>query len=151
VSMAVDDRSGLGAADDPGAVIVVPHHPQGASIARQRLAADLGRVSDLPPALVSDVVAVGAELLGNAVRHAEPLPGGVIHLTWQVDRSVPGCCVLLRVADGGAAQVPAQRTAGPEDVDGRGLTIVTALAVRWGVERNGAGQVVWAEVGPSYD
>jgi anti-sigma regulatory factor (Ser/Thr protein kinase) len=148
--MAVDDRSGLGAADDPSAMIVVPHHPQGASIARQRLAAELALRTELNPGLVSDVIAVGAELLGNAVRHAEPLPGGVIQLTWQIDRSVPGGRVTVRVADGGALQMPAQRTARPDDVDGRGLTIVAALAMRWGVERNGAGQVVWAVVGPTF-
>ena len=152
MSMAVDDRSGIGAADDPASLIVVPHHPQGASIARQRLAAELARAVEVSPALAADVVAVGAELLGNAVRHARPLPGGVIRLSWQVGRAGADCCVTVRVTDGGAAaQVPAQRRAGPDDVDGRGLTIVAALAARWGVDRDGLEQIVWAEVGPTAD
>jgi hypothetical protein len=38
------------------------------------------------------------------------------------------------------------RTVGPDSLDGRGLTIVAALADRWGVERDGLGQSVWAEL-----
>jgi anti-sigma regulatory factor (Ser/Thr protein kinase) len=147
VSMAVGDRTGTGSADDPSSLIVVEHHPHGARVARQRLAAELAECCALvPPTVAADAVAVGAELLGNAVRHAQPLPGGVIHLTWQLDRSSRLVCVHLRVTDGGSALTPTRRAADPDAVDGRGLAIVAALAVRWGVERNGAGSCVWADI-----
>jgi anti-sigma regulatory factor (Ser/Thr protein kinase) len=138
VSMAVQERVGS---------MVVPHHAGGARLARQRLAAELHGL--LTPSLLSDVVAVVAELLGNAVRHAGPLPGGVIHLAWRVGPAArkESACVLVRVTDGGAEHSPTARVADPDSVDGRGLAIVSALAGRWGVDREGDGQCVWAELG----
>lgn len=120
--------------------VVVPHHARGAHEARHRLAAELTGV--VPPPLLADVVAVVAELVGNSVRHAGPLPGGVVRVAWAVRGSV----IEVRVTDGGAPNIPAPREAGPDEVDGRGLTIVAALARRWGVERDGLGQSVWAEL-----
>lgn len=120
--------------------VVVPHHARGAQQARHRLAAELAGV--LPQPLLSDVVAVVAELVGNSIRHAGPLPGGVVRVAWRVRGNV----IEVRVTDGGAQNIPAPRDAGPEELDGRGLTIVQALADRWGVERDGLGQSVWAEL-----
>lgn len=145
--------------------LVVPHHPSGARQARQRLAMELHGL--VAPTLLGDVVAVVAELLGNAVRHAEPLPGGVIRLVFRVGStavdarsnadgsldvaidagSSDAVYVLLRVTDGGSEAPPAAREATPDSVDGRGLAIVSALARRWGVEPDGEGQCVWAELG----
>jgi len=96
----------------------------------------------LPPPLLADVVAVVAELVGNSIRHAGPLPGGVVRVAWRIR----GTVIEVRVTDGGAQNIPAPRDAGPEELDGRGLTIVAALADRWGVERDGLGQSVWAEL-----
>jgi anti-sigma regulatory factor (Ser/Thr protein kinase) len=134
--------------------LVVPHDANGARQARQRLAADLAEL--IPPPLVADCVAVAAELLGNAVRHAAPLPGGVVRIACRVgvtDRDESGepaaAVVELRVSDGGSPMVPTERVASPDSVDGRGLRIVAALARSWGVEREGDGQCVWAEVGGS--
>ena len=120
--------------------VVVPHHARGAQQARHRLAAELASV--LPQPLLSDVVAVVAELVGNSIRHAGPLPGGVVRVAWRIRGNV----IEVRVTDGGAQNIPAPRDAGPEEIDGRGLTIVQALADRWGVERDGLGQSVWAEL-----
>jgi anti-sigma regulatory factor (Ser/Thr protein kinase) len=120
---------------------VVPHHVGGARVARQRLAADLsGLVS---PTLLADAIAVVAELLGNAVSHARPLPGGVIRLACRVG---PAAYVQVRVTDGGSELTPTARAAEPDAVSGRGLAIVAALAHRWGVEPDGDGQCVWAEL-----
>jgi anti-sigma regulatory factor (Ser/Thr protein kinase) len=124
--------------------VVVPHHARGAQQARHRLAAELAGL--LPPALLADVVAVVAELVGNAVRHAGPLPGGVVRVAWRVRELSGVSAVEVRVTDGGAAEVPLPRSAGPDELDGRGLTIVEALSTRWGVERDGFGQSVWAEI-----
>jgi anti-sigma regulatory factor (Ser/Thr protein kinase) len=98
----------------------------------------------VPAALLVDAAAVAAELVGNAVRHAAPLPGGVVRVVW---RTVAGGGVEIRVTDGGAAAAPQICQVTPDSISGRGLTIVEALATRWGVENDGAGgQCVWAEV-----
>jgi len=89
---------------------------------------------------------VAGELVANAVRHAEPLPGGVVRLAWRLRTSDAGRSVEVRVTDGGSAQLPRARAAGLEEPDGRGLAIVEALADRWGVDRDGLGQSVWAEL-----
>ncbi|MET8305737.1 MULTISPECIES: ATP-binding protein [unclassified Micromonospora] len=127
--------------------MVVPHHPAGARLARQRLAGDLADV--VPPTLLADLIAVLAELVGNAVRHARPLPGGVVRVAWRLRPSADGPRIQLRVTDGGAGTGPRIRTADPDAADGRGLHIVAGLATRWGVERDGLGQRVWAEFDPT--
>jgi two-component sensor histidine kinase len=132
--------------------IAVPHDASGARLARQRLATEL--IDRVPAALLADAVAVVGELLGNAVLHAQPLPGGLIRLSWRVGGmnggSSTGTYVLLRVTDGGGGEaIPRARAVGPDSVDGRGLAIVTALASRWGVESEATGQCVWAQVGAS--
>ena len=122
--------------------LVVPHHAHGARVGRQRFAAALDHL--LPPAMLNDAIAVVAELLGNAVRHATPLPGGVIRLAWRFEPPA----VRIGVTDGGSQGSPRARSATADAVDGRGLAIVSALAVRWGVDADGDGQCVWAELGP---
>jgi len=113
-------------------------------MARHRLTAELSDV--ISPHLLADVVSVVGELVGNAVRHADPLPGGVIRLAWRLRPGPEGDVVGVRVTDGGSAAAPQMRLVGPEALDGRGLHIVAALAIRWGVERDGLGQSVWAEL-----
>lgn len=126
--------------------VVVPHHARGARLARHRLAAELGAV--LVPSLLADTIAVLAELVGNAIRHAEPLPGGVVRVAWRLRADQDGADVVtVRVTDGGAPNgAPSLRAVGAEAVDGRGLRIVVALADRWGIDRDGLGQSVWAEL-----
>lgn len=125
--------------------VVVPHHASGARLARRRLAAELGPM--VSRELLADSVAVLAELVGNAIRHADPLPGDVVRVAWRLQPGADGPVVSVRVTDGGSARRrPALRVVGPEAVDGRGLRIVVALADRWGVVRDGLGQSVWAEL-----
>ncbi|GIF71078.1 ATP-binding protein [Asanoa siamensis] len=121
---------------------VVPHHARGARAARHQLTTEL--TGTVPDELLADVVAVAGELVVNAVRHARPLPGGVIKVAWDVS---PAGVVGVRVTDGGGRARPNPRRAGPTALDGRGLQIVSALADRWGVEHEGADQSVWAELG----
>ncbi|TDC58515.1 ATP-binding protein [Micromonospora sp. KC207] len=127
--------------------VVVPHDPTGARLARHRLADELAGV--VPPTFLTDLVAVLAELVGNAVRHADALPGGVVRVAWRLRQTPDGQFVRLRVTDGGAAVGPLVRAASPDAVDGRGLHIVSGLASRWGVDRDGLGQSVWAEFDPA--
>jgi len=142
VSMAVDRTGGGRSADDRAGSLVVPHHPQGARLGRQRLAAAL--IDLVPAQVLSDAISVVAELLGNAVQHGGPLPGGVVRLAWHVEPPA----VRIRVTDGGSGQSPLPRQAAPDEVDGRGVTIVAALALTWGVEAERDGHCVWAELGP---
>ncbi len=124
--------------------VVVTHHPRGAGQARTRLAAEIGRV--VRPELLADVVCVAAELVGNAVRHATPLPGGVIRVAWLVRLTADTQTVEIRVTDGGASTEPRVRQYDSDSTDGRGLSIVAALAEHWGFERDGLGQSVWARI-----
>jgi anti-sigma regulatory factor (Ser/Thr protein kinase) len=109
-------------------------------VARHRLADELDAL--IAPGRLEDAVAIAAELVGNAVRHASPLPGDVIRVAW---RLMPDDTLEIRVTDGGSpAADPQLRVAAPDALDGRGLTIVAALSKGWGVERDGLGQCVWA-------
>ncbi|WP_232521430.1 ATP-binding protein [Micromonospora phaseoli] len=126
--------------------MVVPHHASGARVARRRLAAELGDA--VSPAVLADLVAVLAELVGNAVRHADPLPGGVVRVAWRLRTTPDGAQIRLQVTDGGAAGGPLIRPADTDAADGRGLHIVSGLASRWGVDRDGLGQSVWADFDP---
>lgn len=108
-------------------------------MARHRLQSDLSPT--IRPALLADAITVAAELIGNAVRHAGPLPGGVVRVAW---RLCGGGSVEIRVTDGGGPEPPRPRTVGQNSPDGRGLAIVAAIADRWGVDRDGLGQSVWA-------
>jgi anti-sigma regulatory factor (Ser/Thr protein kinase) len=132
VSTAVTDRAWC---------VVVPHHARGARLARHRLTDELAGLIDAE--LLGDAAAVAAELVGNAVRHGTALPGDVIRLAW---RLISGDVVEIRVTDGGSPMAPEPRSATPDALDGRGLTIVAALAEAWGVERDGLGQSVWARL-----
>lgn len=119
--------------------ILVPHRPQGARSARQRVAAALaGLVS---PRLVADCMTVVTELVANAVRHARPLPGNVIRVAWRL----VGEAVEVRITDGGSADRPAVRPPKADATSGRGLAIVAGLAIRWGVDSEPDGpRTVWA-------
>ncbi|MER7440312.1 ATP-binding protein [Micromonospora avicenniae] len=127
--------------------MVVPHHASGARLARHRLADELTGL--VPPMVLADLVAVLAELVGNAVRHARPLPGGVVRVAWRLRGPADAPQIQLRVTDGGAGEGPRMRAASPDAADGRGLHIVSGLASRWGVELDGLGQCVWAEFEPT--
>jgi anti-sigma regulatory factor (Ser/Thr protein kinase) len=126
-------------------MVTVRHAPASASAVRRQLGADLADAG-LPAAVIGDAALVVSELVGNAVRHAAPLPGGVLEVSWTVDAGY----VRLRVSDGGGPSMPVRHDAGPEDVRGRGLAIVAALALDWGVEtsRSGGGPMstVWVEL-----
>jgi len=125
-------------------VVVVPHHARGARQARHRLTGEL--TGTVAPELLADVIAVVGELVGNAIRHARPLPGDVVRVAWKL-RAGARQLIEIRVTDGGGdPELPRERVVGPDAVDGRGLAIVAALADRWGVERDGLGQSVWAQL-----
>src|SRR5215468_1442919 len=125
--------------------VVVPHQARGARVARHRLATELTGAVD--PELVADAAVVVGELVGNAVRHARPLPGDTVLVRWRVRAELNRQYLELRVTDGGGAPGhPRLCTVGPDAVNGRGLTIVAALADQWGVEQVADEQCVWARL-----
>jgi anti-sigma regulatory factor (Ser/Thr protein kinase) len=124
--------------------LTVPHHASSARLVRRELTSDLSdQTCGGDVDFVGVAAAVATELVGNAVRHAAPLPGGVITVEWQ--RYPDG--LEIRVTDGGSAQVPMMRAVNPEAVGGRGLAIVATLATRWGVAPAERGRCVWAWLG----
>jgi anti-sigma regulatory factor (Ser/Thr protein kinase) len=126
--------------------VVVPHDARSASVARHHLSRDMD-AHRIDGELAGDAELLLSELVGNAVRHARPLPGGVVRVAWEVATRE----VVLRVTDGGSANGhrPHESVVGTDSVSGRGLAIVAALAARWGVEATGGGQSVWAVLGGS--
>lgn len=88
------------------------------------------------------VTLITAELAANAVLHGRS-PGRdfALRLVYDGERGV----VRIEVSDTCPAR-PARVALGPDEDHGRGLILVEALAVRWGVrERGGPGKTVWAE------
>lgn len=126
-------------------MVTVRHTPSSAGEVRRQLGAYLTDAG-VPTTVIGDATLVVSELVGNAVRYARPLPGGTLEVDWTLEDG----CVRVQVSDGGGPSVPARHDAGPEDVRGRGLAIVAALARDWGVElsQNGAGptSTVWVEI-----
>lgn len=108
---------------------------------RHHIAADLRRLT-VAPAVIDDVVLVATELVSNAIRHAEPLPGGQVTVTWEVDAQG----VVVRVTDGGAPSQPTVQHPSSHDTSGRGLALVQALAANWGIEDSAGSTTVWAQV-----
>jgi DNA-binding NarL/FixJ family response regulator len=88
--------------------------------------------------LVDTVTLLTSELVTNAVVHASSEVDVVVRLTGTVAR--------VEVTDR-SELAPAPRQSGVEDDSGRGLTLVQALARRWGSGRQpGGGKTVWFEV-----
>src|SRR5262245_28427572 len=93
--------------------VMVPHHAHGAQQARHRLATELAEL--LAPSLLANVISVVAELVGNAVRHAGPLPGDVVWVAWRIREHRGDSSVEIRVTDGGASKLPQPRKASPDE------------------------------------
>jgi anti-sigma regulatory factor (Ser/Thr protein kinase) len=77
------------------------------------------------------------ELSTNAVIHARTEFG--VTVDWSDD-------VLKVGVQDGSPKLPVERAYGLDATTGRGLALVGQLCRSWGVERRGAGKVVWFEV-----
>ncbi|MFH8474829.1 ATP-binding protein [Streptomyces sp. NPDC018000] len=88
-----------------------------------------------------DLLLCISELLTNVIVHlGEGTP---------VTLRVAGTCsgrVRVELSDPGPSLWPVLRTAGVRDESGRGLALVDALALRWGVEQGPSGKTVWCEL-----
>jgi serine/threonine-protein kinase RsbW len=110
--------------------------PDGASSARRQTRVLLdGWGCD--GALVDDTILVVSELVANAVLHA----GNAVSVALVLGQDR----VRVEVADRSAV-LPAPSSYDLDAHTGRGLTLVGALAERWGAESQDGGKLVWAEV-----
>lgn len=92
-------------------------------------------------AACSEVQLCVSELLGNVIRHVgEGTPVRV-----RVAR-VEGAGVRVEVTDPDPRVLPVLLRATGEDESGRGLVLLDAVALRWGVEQGAASKTVWCEV-----
>ncbi|WP_406143159.1 SpoIIE family protein phosphatase [Streptomyces sp. NBC_01012] len=95
--------------------------------------------------LADDAELVTGELLVNVLLHTE---GGAV-LTLEV-LPEPVRRIRLSVQDRSSVW-PRRRTPGETSTSGRGLLLLDAVSVRWGIEPRGEGKAVWCEIGPSAD
>lgn len=121
-------------------VLRVRHEPSAVSSARRQVRRELA-AEDLPGPLLDDVEVVLSELMGNAVRHARPIAGGVLLVGWRIADDE----LTLRITDGGSVKRVEPREASPMADSGRGLQIVERLVSAWGVtDHAGSLRTVWA-------
>ena len=121
---------GMTAPLDGPVTMNIPFDATSAARVRDALGSWLGHRGSAPD-VVEDARLVASELVGNAVRHAEPLSNGTMLVRWRET----GPNLDFEVCDGGGPTEPTLVEAAPEDVGGRGLAIVEALSARWWVER----------------
>lgn len=120
-------------------VLELPHVSTSVAVARERICAELAD-NGVTERMMEDAALVVSELVGNAVRHASPLPPGTVSVTWQVEDDR----VEVAVSDGGSHTTPTRGSLSVSAAGGRGLGIVDHLAEAWGVRRRDEATTVWA-------
>jgi two-component sensor histidine kinase len=122
-------------------VLMLPYTASSVGVARRRLVGDLTEAG-VYEATACDAGLVLSELISNALRHATPLPGSVVKVSWTMGDN----CVEIAVSDGGGPTVPMVNKPAANALGGRGLGIVDRLALRWGVipRQDTSETTVWA-------
>jgi anti-sigma regulatory factor (Ser/Thr protein kinase) len=121
-------------------VLAVNHDPASAAFVRRSIADDLANQA-IAPDCIDDIVLVASELVGNAVIHTSARAGDELDIWWDIEPD----SVVVRVVDY-STDLPRRRSTNETDTRGRGLSIVAALALDWGVRRTERGKQVWARV-----
>src|SRR5919109_408065 len=96
---ALSGRSRGGAGDGEGGAsreVLLPYTPSSVATARWRLAADL-QAAGMLAAAIGDAALVLSELMSNAIRHARPLPGATVGVSWALSDG----SLTVSVSDGG--------------------------------------------------
>lgn len=129
-------------------VQMLPYTASSVGVARRRLIGDLTNAG-VYEATACDAGLVLSELISNALRHATPLPGSLIRVSWCLNDD----CVEIAVSDGGGPTVPMVNKPAANALGGRGLGIVDRLSLRWGVYagQDGSETTVWAALPLSVD
>ncbi len=116
----------------------VPFAPSSARTARTDVTVELRR-HGATQRTIDDARIVVSELVGNALRYAEPLPSGGLEVALDIDSE----SVRVAVSDGGSVTLPTLLNPPPMAPKGRGLTIVGTLAHSWGVHEGTHGNTVY--------
>jgi hypothetical protein len=111
-------------------------HASSATLAR-RFISQFARHHALRGEVVDQLVLAGCELVTNAVLHARTELSLILELF--ADR------IRVSVRDQSGTPV-ALRHYRPEALTDRGLALVSAVSSGWGVDRDGAGKRIWAEI-----
>lgn len=109
----------------------MPFSPSSVALARQRLKEWMVAAGSAPDS-IDDARVVVSELVGNSIRHARPLSGDVVLVSWSLGEKG----LRLSVTDGGSAASPQVLPADSAAIVGRGMAIVDKLTTRWWAERN---------------
>ena len=128
----------VGDGNEDRVVTRLPGDPSAVPAARRftgQAAADLGA----DPECIDTAKLLVTEVATNAVVHAH----SPIRLTV---RPEPLDVVRIEVRDDDPTPPPLPQAPDPDATSGRGLWLVSALARRWGVNRNRKGKTVWFEV-----
>ncbi|MGC4947930.1 ATP-binding protein [Streptomyces sp. DT224] len=88
-----------------------------------------------------DLLLCACELLANVITHV----GERTPVSLRVS-ATPSGRVRVAVSDPAAAVWPVLQETGPEGTSGRGLHLLDALALRWGVEQAPYRKTVWCEL-----
>lgn len=112
--------------------LMLPFTASSVGVARRRLIRDLTKAG-VYEGTACDAGLVLSELISNALRHATPLPGRVVRVSWTLLRDT----VEVAVTDGGGPTAPAVNEPTTWSIGGRGLGIVARLSLRWGVRAAG--------------
>lgn len=88
-----------------------------------------------------DVQLCVSELLSNVIRHLGEGTPVTVRLTASRDR------IRVAVTDPDPRAWPLLRSAGGDDETGRGLALLDAVSLRWGVEQGADHKTVWCELG----
>lgn len=104
----------------------------------------LQRVLDVPA--LENVQLLVSELVTNSLRHSKMHAEGCVEI--RVEAAPRRIRVEVRDSGEGFQPAPAPaRLPGADETHGWGLYLVSRLAQRWGVERDGAYTDVWFELG----
>ncbi|WP_025272944.1 ATP-binding protein [Haloglycomyces albus] len=76
---------------------------------------------------LADVLVIATELVTNAVRHARPLPGEILEVSYDLRAD----SITITVTDGGSIQRPSVRTIDLSSPGGRGMYMVNQIADCW--------------------
>lgn len=117
---------------------VVPFATPSVRAARTNVAVAL-RALGVPHQTIDDARIIVSELVGNALRHAQPLSTGGLTVGVEVDED----SVRVWVSDGGSATLPALVSSPVLAIRGRGLAIVRTLTRSWGVQERATGNTVF--------
>lgn len=134
--------------------LILPFTASSVGVARRRLVRDLTKAGVFD-GTACDAGLVLSELISNALRHASPLPGRVVRVSW----TLLADSVEVTVTDGGGPTAPLVNEPTTWSIGGRGLGIVARLSLRWGVRPAGEqadgddeqpGTTVWADLPVRY-